>query len=485
MRARRIKRFAIVLAVPGLLLLGACGFESVMGLATASDHPVPDGGTNVEPKPAIVTGSVPAASLPSLDPRDLVFLAGDGTPLSPSISIDGENFTAGFPAGARYSGMVVAVRRGTTALRDLVPLAEPGETVSAGDFDGIDNRETAACLLIEAKASMAGRTPGSYPADTLSQALLDIDGLSSSGDVAAFYAMVQAIVACSDCVRGTAARFRSPVLTSSGLAIESALHPDFILANPIDYDNDGNAEDTTEKFDAALAAAASAFAFKACYCDEQDYFAACGYTQPMLQVVIAADMNAGSMDGNCDAIDRFLWAEDSAGAGMFIAAGIHPDSPIQDNAIEQELGAWVPNSVPMYDDGTHADERAGDGIWTASFVLPVGLRIGYKFTWGRQGENWGGTEEWPGNRRLLEIVDVNDDHIVARRDNFADETSNKDIMNRLLPANGGNGTVTWDTDANGDGVPDARERMIDSDGDCTLDSWWTPANAQPLTTACQ
>ncbi len=485
MRARRKRRSAFILVLPALLFIGACGFESVLGLATATDHPAPDGGTNIVTQPAIVTGSVPAGSLPALDPRDLTFLAGDGTLLSPSVSIDGENFTAGFPAGERYAGMIVAVRRGTTALRALVPAALPGESVSACDFDGIDNRETAACLLVEAKASMAGRTPGSYPKDTLSQALSDIDGLSSSADVGAFYAMVQAIVACSDCVRGTAARFRTPVLTSSGLAIESALHPDFILANPIDYDNDTNAEDTTAKFDAAMAAASGAFAFKACYCDQQDYFAACGYTQPMLQVVIAADMNAGTKDGNCDPIDRFLWAEDTEGARMFIAAGIHPDSPIQDNAIEQDLGAWVPNSVPMYDDGTQADEKAGDGVWTTSFVLPVGLRIGYKYTWGRQGENWGGTEEWPGNRRLLEIVDASGDHVVARRDNFADEASNKDIMNRLLPVNGGDGTVTWDTDANGDGVPDARERMIDTNGDCSADAWWTPGNAQPLTMPCR
>ncbi|RLB58744.1 MAG: hypothetical protein DRI34_03960 [Deltaproteobacteria bacterium] len=196
-------------------------------------------------------------------------------------------------------------------------------------------------------------------------------------------------------------------------------------------------------------------------------------------VFFAADMNPDTKDGNCDPIDRFLWAEDKPGASMFIAAGIHPDSPIQDNDIEQQLGAWIPNKIPMYDDGTHGDEKAGDGVWTTTFSLPEGLRIGYKYTWGRQGENWGGTEEWPGNRRLLEIVDVNGDGVVARYDNFGDETSNKDVMNRLLPANGGHGTVDWETDANADGVPDAQERMYDSDGDCELDTWWTPAAASP------
>ncbi|RME26449.1 MAG: hypothetical protein D6806_06235 [Deltaproteobacteria bacterium] len=194
-------------------------------------------------------------------------------------------------------------------------------------------------------------------------------------------------------------------------------------------------------------------------------------------VFFAADMNEGTLDDNCDPIDRFLWAEDKPGASMFFAAGIHPDSPIQDNAIEQMLGAWQPNLIPMHDDGTCGDEVASDGIWTISFDLPVGLRIGYKYTWGLQGENWGGTEEWPGNRRLLEIVDVNGDGVVARFDEFGDQTTNKDKANQLLPANGGRGSIDWETDANGDGIPDARERMVDTDGDCVLDTWWTPSTA--------
>jgi hypothetical protein len=114
----------------------------------------------------------------------------------------------------------------------------------------------------------------------------------------------------------------------------------------------------------------------------------------------------------------------------------------------------------------------------------VGTRIGYKYTWGLSGDNWGGTEEWPGNRRLMEVVDVNEDHLVARFDNFGDETTNKDVMNRLLPKNGGKGTIDWETDANQDGVPDARERMTDTDSDCSLDTWWTPTGVLALTTPC-
>jgi hypothetical protein len=467
------------------LAFTACGFEGFLGLAASENHPTPDAGTTEGPKPAVVTGTVPASSIPGLDARDLEFYSGAGARLSPAVTVNGEQFTATFPAGERYVGMVVVAQRGTVALRALVPAALDGETTSAGDFDGIDNRETAACLLVEGQASAAGRSLSSYPADTLQTALEDVAELSASGEVQTFYGMVSAITACTDCDRGSAPRFRAPVLTAGYQAIQSALHPDFILANPIDYDGDNNDEDTTGKFDAAMASALSAFEFKACYCDEQNYFAACGYDQPMIQVVFAVDFSEGTKDGNCDPIDRFLWAEDQPGAGMFFAAGLHPQSPITDETYNQLLGAWVPNKIPMYDDGTHGDDRAGDSVYSVAFILPVGTRIGYKYTWGRAGDNWGGTEEWPGNRRLLEVVDVNGDHVVARYDNFADETTNKDVMNRLLPKNGGEGSIDWETDANSDGVPDARERMTDTDADCTLDAWWTPTGVLALTTPCQ
>jgi len=474
-----------ITAILALLAFTACGFEGFLGLATSENHPTPDAGITEEPKPAVVTGSIPAASIPGLDARDLEFFSGSGVKLSPAVTVAGEQFTATFPAGERFVGMVVAAQRGTVALRALLPSAPDGETTTAGDFDGIDNRETAACLLVEGQASAAQRSLSSYPADTLQTALDDVAGLSGAGEVQVFYDMVAAITACTDCDRGSAPRFRAPVLTAGYLAIESALHPDFILDNPIDYDDDNDDEDTTTEFDAAMAAALSAFEFKACYCDEQDYFAACGYDQPMIQVVFAVDFSEGTKDGNCDPLDRFLWAEDQPGASMFFAAGLHPESPVTDETYNQLLGAWVPNKVPMYDDGTHGDDKAGDSVWSVAFVLPVGTRIGYKYTWGRAGDNWGGTEEWPGNRRLLEAVDVNGDHLVARLDNFADETTNKDVMNRLLPKNGGTGSIDWETDANSDGVPDARERMVDTDGDCSLDTWWTPTGVLALTTPCQ
>ena len=98
------------------------------------------------------------------------------------------------------------------------------------------------------------------------------------------------------------------------------------------------------------------------------------------------------------------------------------------------------------------------------------------------GAIWTGSEEWPGNQHILEIVDVNGDHFVLRRDNFGDEATNKDKVNLYRR---GRGQVTWDTDANADGIPDARERPIDTNNDCSLDAWLSPTGIGPATVDCE
>lgn len=209
-----------------------------------------------------------------------------------------------------------------------------------------------------------------------------------------------------------------------------------------------------------------------------------------IRVVFEVDFNAGRLNGVGQAINRFKWVRDEPGKQMYFVGGLHEESPVQDaelSAMLGDTGSWTPNQVPMYDDGTHGDDTAGDNVWTVTFDLPRGARLGYKYTWGNQGDLWSGTEEWPGNQRLLEVVDVNGDDFVRRRDNFGDEATNKDLANQnaagLLRA--GINQVTWDTDLNGDEIPDARERPLDLDHDGTLDEWVTPTAIGPKTVACE
>jgi hypothetical protein len=57
---------------------------------------------------------------------------------------------------------------------------------------------------------------------------------------------------------------------------------------------------------------------------------------------------------------------------------------------DPQLGALVPNTVAMYDDGTHGDQKAGDGVWTYSTALPSGKTAFYVYT------NSGTAGQWEG-----------------------------------------------------------------------------------------
>jgi alpha-amylase/alpha-mannosidase (GH57 family) len=67
------------------------------------------------------------------------------------------------------------------------------------------------------------------------------------------------------------------------------------------------------------------------------------------------------------------------------------------------LGGWVPNKVRMYDDGTHGDKRARDGIWTLELTFPSGSEILYKFTNSGQRGKWNPGEELPALNRRIQI----------------------------------------------------------------------------------
>ena len=69
----------------------------------------------------------------------------------------------------------------------------------------------------------------------------------------------------------------------------------------------------------------------------------------------------------------------------------------------EELGAWNPNSIRMYDDGTHGDEESGDGIWSLSFKFSEGTRVEYKYTnSGKEGQ-WEPGEEFPVTNRSITV----------------------------------------------------------------------------------
>ncbi len=204
--------------------------------------------------------------------------------------------------------------------------------------------------------------------------------------------------------------------------------------------------------------------------------------RPILEVVFEVEIARGLSDANCQEIDPFRWAAEEDGRSMFLVGGVHPDTEICPEGEERLdclshgepelysalLGDWKPNTVEMYDDGTHGDAAAGDGVHTLSIHLPdlrgsgegseaPPLRLGYKYTWGTEGSGWTGSEEFPGNQRLLEVVDTDGDGKVLRRDYFGDETRNKDKANLRQRSRGGCGLVTWTEEAEPGCANDVRE----------------------------
>jgi hypothetical protein len=78
---------------------------------------------------------------------------------------------------------------------------------------------------------------------------------------------------------------------------------------------------------------------------------------------------------------------------------------------QQQLGNWRPNTVKMYDDGSHGDRRQNDSVWTIELRFPVGTEIHYKFTNSGPSGEWNPGEEFPsGNRKV--ILDGSRDRVV-------------------------------------------------------------------------
>jgi lysophospholipase L1-like esterase len=106
--------------------------------------------------------------------------------------------------------------------------------------------------------------------------------------------------------------------------------------------------------------------------------------------------------GGVDVIFRVATDRQAAPRGLFIV-GAHP-----------ALGALVPNRVAMFDDGTHGDQRAGDGVWSYTASLAPGQQLAYVYTVGGREGRWEGLDvpalrtvgvDAPAGRRLYRPIE--------------------------------------------------------------------------------
>jgi len=419
-----------------LTMLAACGLEApLFSTLLSQEHRAPIG---EPPAPVPLTLSVPG--MPGADVS--VLSADGGTLASGTAGADG---LAGveLAAGADYRLLRFVAVRGERLVAGLVPRVPPSPGAAPPHAD---DRTLAQLLVLEAAAARVELPLDVMDGESVAAALSALaPGTSEAVD--ALLAAVARLVLEAD-PEGEAA----PSLDPSTLTVT---HPELQAA--------------TEALAADLPLAA---------CRDES----------VVRVVFQVEFNDGMIDANCGAIDRFKWTKDDGERGMFITGGVHEDtegmSMEESSAASALIGDWEPNRVPLFDDGTQGDAEAGDGVWTLVVEMPVlepPVKLEYKYTWGRPGAGWTGAEEWPGNSRLLELVDHGNDGRIVRYDHYGDETTNKDKQNMRR---GSIGVVTWSTDADDNGFLDAREGPVDLDGDCVMDDWPSPGPVGPKPGAC-
>ena len=423
---------------------------------------------------------------------DLRFFSAAGEAVSPLMSsIDGEGrFEAAFPGTDGFTGLRVASTRGGAVTMGIIPNVPRAASVRSPpvlidlsevlpEMAVLSDSTTASVLILDAKARGLGGLQ-TLSASQVVSAVKDLDeDYGAAGPALTLRQMVSAVQVAAAAAPGAPPAFVDP---SDIARVGSALNPAFLSVVEVDYDADGRADRSTDAFDTALAAAAATLDIEVCL------------DPAVVRVVFQVDLAETNKDLNCEVIDPFNWVDPDPGDSVYFTGAVHETQPncadpnpadncatsTEIKAASSLMGDFAPNRVAMFDDGTNGDAVSGDGIWTVSFVLKRGLRVGYKYTYGQGGQGWTATEEWPGNSRLLEVVDTNDDGFVVRHDFFADETANKDKQNQLSPARGGRGTIDFTSDQNGDGTIDAQENLIDTDDDCVADAPPSSGSASPV-----
>ena len=460
------------LALPAVL--AGCGLESFIGNVThdAFDRPA-----------STIRGHVGWDARPS----QFTVTDGDGNKVAAFLTtVKNGVYEVRLPS-SKYSMVTVHGRAGDMELRALVPFIDEESAVDGVDLDA---RAMTEALIFEANVSARALkvkklTPAAYVGDGVSTGTRTLIGkaLDQPGPAQDLLRMVERLMTQANPKAGVPSPFFfiTPVLDATFAVTQSPLDAGWLARNPFDYTGSGCGGaplcSDSAAFDAALAAAAPPWRPEGC--PDPDH----------IRLMFTVDFNAGCLDGNGGAINRFKWATDKPGKSVFFVGWIYTNTPpgasaVQDPTINDLVGGGVPNQIPMYDDGTNGDEVAGDGIWTAYFDVPYDpahlLRLGYKYTWGTRGAVWTGSEEWPGNSRMLEVVDENGDGIVYRRDVFGDEATNKDKMNLNY---GGTGSIGWTTDLRGCG-PESHEQKVTLHNAQTCETWITPQSVGSINVAC-
>lgn len=480
--------------------LGAasCGVESdVFG-------PMLDDGLTRLPLPADTVLVGQASALPG---GAVVLLEDGASPLAESettVDADG-GFVERLDGAYGGVGLVAWITSGQRVLAAIVPEVEPQPTIFHEEhvlglwdlhpsLEDVDESTTAAALIVAAAGHRFGLSLNALPPRAIRGAMDEVAAALAAGPGSDVH-LFGRVVATLDEGAGSGLGDGSWLDAQGFEGTTSFLSATWAAMAGLDYDGDGDADHSTTAFDLALLMAAEEIDLDICF------------EESVIPVVFHVDLNDGVKNRNCSVVDHYKHSSLSADKTVFFTGGVHVDTPIcsddrdthcltesEVDAVNALLGNWTPNVRPMFDDATHGDAVANDGIWTLAVELPylptetspdgAGLRLGYKYTFGQASMGWTDTEEWPGNQRLLEVEDVSGDRRVVRYDIFGDEAANKDFVNMLSPAKGGCGQVTWEADRPDACAGGTRENRVGADGECDVSLWDDPGPVPPLTIEC-
>jgi hypothetical protein len=394
-----------------LLLLPGCGLEACFFIGDFEPTPPPQ---------AVLRGTVgdlPTSLSGRLTNRTLTAraISVDGAVLAERFFAADDVFELPLGPDRDHFNVRVIITSGELVLKQIVASAPAGVDVPTGE---VGLTSTAATIVVERYAVRERANLASTPIGTVAEVLSTARGDDPA--VAAFRELVADVLAAVDPTTGEGS-----------------------------FENDGyNAKE------AALAAVGSDGATYSTLLeaavDASLVPVVCDPSRAL--VMFTVDVSGLAKDGN--GATQFIRQPPKEGK-VFLGITLDPTSPVPDSA-----GTLRPRLTPndlatqMFDDGTNGDELPGDSVFTLTLPLPRGMRVLYKYTNGSAGEGFTGTEEWPGNARILVVEDVltssdggAPDCLVVRRDSFGDEASNKNFVN--LHARKGGGSLSYSDDLGG------------------------------------
>lgn len=374
-----------------------CGLDGLF-LTPRSFDPTPG------PETVIAGRTRPGAGVLVLGADDRVLVHG--------AAADDGSFALVLPAGQGRSNLRVFASAEGGEDKVIVPEVPLG---SRADLGALSFRGTALAQLVSYEIQAeAGSTFAATPPAALRALVKEIDGAPTP----AFEALVEA--------------------TAVVAQVQGSLHP---VDSALSAEGDPAA---AARYQAALAAAA------------QDYGLRFRCDPARLATMFTVDLSGQARDGN-GAPQQIR--QPPKEARVFLGYTSDESSPITDDSIPNKLTPNDPKAA-MVDDGTQGDEVAGDRIYTVVVPLPRGARVLYKYTNGAAGEGFTGSEEWPGNARILQVEDVlsgrpdgEPDCLVIRRDAFGDEASNKNFVNLNAVARARGGALPYEGDLGGVDAP--------------------------------